>query len=645
MLQKRTLCIAFLAIISFTTSSAAACSANKVAVEAAVPLTCGKFNISKSTEPICVDIKSSAATIALLSFTGELDVTSANPNEKARGGRAFIAEILKTQDTNCVNLNEYGTALAMIMIPAALFWFLNGLCCCCCTCCHSCCKICSGCKSCKCIPRTEKMYTTCERNFPVLFMLLFCLLFMVFAGVGIAKGMFEFNDSLVGGVCQIDNWYIGVKDFNAKLKTPLETLRIDFDLAVKDLKEAAVIDPALQENVDAIAPLFGLIAEKATDAAAAAAAGTEKVWVVTLPAETTIVAAEGSPVTQVGGATGTLAKVKVTGQDYSEFSVISNGNFAATGQITIGAGCTDGCTHAAVAVGDATTKTKETCEGLFEDITTQMNSAKAASIGQAEDLAKTLTDTQTMINDNIIVMAGPADEKIVLITKALDDFDRQVEAILNPKNFVGVDLFTYAEIVQKQRSSSAFAAFGIWFIAAMLAVIGVIGMKFMHQEKFLEVGEKRNLELTGDVIALSCMGRCFSRVTCCSWWLVLFFGISSGFFALMFLPIAAVGRDICQVLPTLPQDIGQMFDNADITKLTNSVSLRLLLLFLIRKQNHMLNTFFCIFFFLHVSSAGILPVISLMVSMEEMPLIPALFHLVILLKSLVIIILRLIPQV
>jgi len=393
---------------------------------------------------------------------------------------------------------------------------------------------------------------------------------MVFAGVGIAKGMFEFNDSLVGGVCQIDNWYIGVKDFNAKLKTPLETLRVDFDLAVKDLKEAAVIDPALQENVDAIAPLFGLIAEKATDAAAAAAAGTEKVWVVTLPAETTIVAAEGSPVTQVGGATGTLAKVKVTGQDYKTFSVISNGNFAATGAITIGAGCTDGCTHAAVAVVDGTAKTKETCEGLFADITTQMNSAKAASIGQAEDLAKTLTDTQTMINENIIVMAGPADEKIVLITKALDDFDRQVEAILNPKNFVGVDLFQYAEIVQKQRSSSAFAAFGIWFIAAMLAVIGVIGMKFMHQEKFLEVGEKRNLELTGDVIALSCMGRCFSRVTCCSWWLVLFFGISSGFFALMFLPIAAVGRDICQVLPTLPQDIGQMFDNADITKLTNS---------------------------------------------------------------------------
>merc|ERR1712166_816011 len=273
--------------------------------------------------------------------------------------------------------------------------------------------------------------------------------------------------------------------------------------------------------------------------------------------------------TQVGGAEGTLAKVKVTGQDYSEFSVISDDTFLATGQITI-AGCTGGCTYAAVAVGDATAKTKETCEGLFDDITTQMNSAKAASTGQAEDLAKTLTDTQTMINDNIIVMAGPADEKIGLITKALDDFDRQVEAILNPKNFVGVDLFTYAKIVQEQRSSSAFAAFGIWFIAAMLAVIGVIGMKFMHQEKFLEVGEKRNLELTGDVIALSCMGRCFSRVTCCSWWLVLFFGISSGFFALMFLPIAAVGRDICQVLPTLPQDIGQMFDNADITKLTNS---------------------------------------------------------------------------
>lgn len=78
----------------------------------------------------------------------------------------------------------------------------------------------------------------------------------IFAIIGIVNGVYAMQDSVVGGVCQVDNTYEQFTDFLFKIKTPLVTLRDDFTVASKDLAVAAKIDQTLSRNVEHISTFF-----------------------------------------------------------------------------------------------------------------------------------------------------------------------------------------------------------------------------------------------------------------------------------------------------------------------------------------------------------------------------------------------------
>ena len=460
----------------------------------------------KSKEPVCKDIVASATTALLTRSAANLRPASLNPAESSRDGKKILSSYLNgcTSDEN--EIRGYLTALGMLAIPAAFFLFVNINCCCFCTCCHSCCKICSGCRFCKCIPRdTEKQYTSCERNCPVGLWFFLSLLFIIFASLGMTQGIFEFNDSMVGGVCQLDNWYERISAFTVNVKVPLNTLNKDFKNATVELEAASIIDPQLSQNVKNITTFFSSI-NKAVQ------------------------------------------------------------------------GAKDSVPDGTTAIEE---QTKKECDAEWDAITEQITKAQEESVESAENLDTTLQNTQNSINDNIVQMAGPAAAAIKTITKALDDFQEQVDATIDPHSIggskasgaTGFNLFGVATIIQEQRTNLAFGAFGQWFIAMFFGFIAIIGMKLMTEEKYLQDPERRNPGLEGDVIQLTCMGRCCSRFGCCSWWLVLLFGIFSALIALATLPIAAVGRDLCQILPTLPRDLGKWQGaESTITRLTNTVS-------------------------------------------------------------------------
>ena len=183
-----------------------------------------------------------------------------------------------------------------------------------------------------------------------------------------------------------------------------------------------------------------------------------------------------------------------------------------------------------------------------------------------------MIDAQTQIDTSIVGAAGPAKDAIKSGKEAISDLKKQLNDMMNPRKMGGQNLIAVAQSIRDQRNSMAFGAFGYAFISVFFGVLAIVGMKMCTEEKYIEEGPRSNRNLTEEVIQLNCMGRCFSRFGFCSWWLILFFGIFSALFAIIWLPFAAAGRDMCQVLPGLPRDLGKWTGQEMIVSITDTVS-------------------------------------------------------------------------
>jgi hypothetical protein len=455
-------------------------------------------NAIKSEEKVCKEMAASTQTQAAKDLGGK--AMDPGASDEARNGGRYITNLLNSECSNSGDdTTNYATALATLAAPAILFLVLNYLCCCCCTCCHTCCKICTTncCKCFKCIPSSEKGYGKMQKIVPVAVWSLLAMLVFIFAAVGIASGTHELNDSLVGGICQIDNTYLRFTDFLKNVKVPMKQLDEDFAKAVVDLESAskqnktlsAMVKPGIPDKFDEIVT-------------AATAASTQ-------------------------------AKVGYAGSTAVE---------------------------------------KETCDTAWDKINEKIKTARDESEDAANKLNDALIDAQEQIDTSIVGMAEPASNAIADGEKAIDDLKTQLDDMMNPRKMGGQNLIAVAQSIRDQRNSMAFGAFGYAFISVFFGVLAIVGMKMCTEEKYIEEGPRSNRNLTEEVIQLNCMGRCFSRFGFCSWWLILFFGIFSALFAIIWLPFAAAGRDMCQVLPGLPRDLGKWTGQDMVVSITDTVS-------------------------------------------------------------------------
>jgi hypothetical protein len=332
-----------------------------------------------------------------------------------------------------------------------------------------------------------------QKIVPVAVWSLLAMLVFIFAAVGIASGTHQLNDSLVGGICQIDNTYLRFTNFLDEVVVPMDQLNNDFAKAVVDLEAAskqnetlsAMVKPGIPDKFDEIVT-------------AATAASTQ-----------------AKDTSGYGGAT---------------------------------------------------------CDTAWDEISTQIKTARDSSEDAANKLNDALIDAQTQIDTSIVGAAGPAKDAIKSGKEAISDLKKQLNDMMNPRKMGGQNLIAVAQSIRDQRNSMAFGAFGYAFISVFFGVLAIVGMKMCTEEKYIEEGPKSNRNLTEEVIQLNCMGRCFSRFGFCSWWLILFFGIFSALFAIIWLPFAAAGRDMCQVLPGLPRDLGKWTGQEMIVSITDTVS-------------------------------------------------------------------------
>ena len=452
-------------------------------------------NAIKSDEKVCKEMAASTQTQAAKDLGGK--AMDPGASDEARNGGRFITNLLNSECSNSGDdTTKYATALATLAAPAILFLVLNYLCCCCCTCCHTCCKICTTncCKCFKCIPSSEKGYGKMQKIVPVAVWSLLAMLVFIFAAVGIASGTHELNDSLVGGICQIDNTYLRFTDFLNKVVVPMDQLNNDFAKAVVDLESASKKNETLSLMVKpGIPDKFDEIVTAATAASTQAKSDTSG----------------------YGGAT---------------------------------------------------------CDTAWDEISAKIKTARDSSESSANTLNDALIDAQTQIDTSIVGAAEPAKGAIADGKKAISDLKTQLDDMMNPRKMGGQNLIAVAQSIRDQRNSMAFGAFGYAFISVFFGVLAIVGMKMCTEEKYIEEGPRSNRNLTEEVIQLNCMGRCFSRFGFCSWWLILFFGIFSALFAIIWLPFAAAGRDMCQVLPGLPRDLGKWTGQDMVVSITDTVS-------------------------------------------------------------------------
>merc|ERR1719231_334775 len=147
-------------------------------------------------------------------------------------------------------IQAYGIAVGMLMVPPLIFFLLN--CCCCywCTCMHTCCKCCpTMCRCCKCIPSTNQ-YTWCEVFRPNLVWLIIALVYFVVAILGTINGVYKLADTSVNGICVMDNTYLRFDAFLTNVQAPLDKVKVDFTDAVTGMKDATEFDPALSKNIE-----------------------------------------------------------------------------------------------------------------------------------------------------------------------------------------------------------------------------------------------------------------------------------------------------------------------------------------------------------------------------------------------------------
>jgi len=106
-----------------------------------------------------------------------------------------------------------------------------------------------------------------------------CGLIAVAVG-GAVNGVYKFSDSLVDGVCTMDNAYIRFDKFLDNVNQPLTKVETDFTTAVDKLDNATRFPPELTRNVETISDEFDELKNIATDARTAftSTPGCEEVW-------------------------------------------------------------------------------------------------------------------------------------------------------------------------------------------------------------------------------------------------------------------------------------------------------------------------------------------------------------------------------
>ena len=387
----------------------------------------------------------------------------------------------------------YMQAIVAIGIPCVLVIVFNLCNCICCICCRNCfhclflrCERRNPCRVCQCIPATRH-YTREEQYAPVVVFLCIGLTLFGFAIAGVANGVHKFNDSLIEGICLTDNTYIRFSQFLTNVKNPLVTLETDFNGAVVSLKDVAVIDSSLSQNVADIAPKFNDLQT---------AAQTSKDTVPT-----------------------------------------TNAN------------------------------AKKACENFWQSIVDIAAQAEIDTVASATSLDTELQKIQNTIDSSLLQSSTTASDALVTAKNTVDSMQTQLDTSMDPRSY---NLIVLAGDIKGQKDNSGFAAFGWVFLSLLLVTTSLVGVHHCHHHTTLKKPPTDNPRLPLNVIELNTAGKCFARFAAIGWCCALFFGIFCGVFAMFMLPLSAVMTDVCVVLPTLPNQLGELSGNAEIGKVVDT---------------------------------------------------------------------------
>ena len=211
----------------------------------------------------------------------------------------------------------------------------------------------------------------------------------------------------------------------------------------------------------------------------------------------------------------------------------------------------------------------ETCKDVWQSIIDEATTAAANTNEEADGIDQSLIDVQVSIQTSVVDASADATIALADGSKTIGDTQKQIDELLNPRKY---SLVMYAEQVSGQKDSSAFGMYGWSFCVVVIAIMGIVGMRISREEVVTEEAPKgANTDMWGDVIRLKmCPGQCFACCSFMSWWLTLFFGTLCAFFAVIFLPIHAVGSDACLVIPTLPQNLATISGSPQIGQIMDT---------------------------------------------------------------------------
>jgi hypothetical protein len=439
----------------------------------------------ESSEAVCKAVVVGSNTAKAEQVTGDFDPNSVSVPGTERDGKAIFDQLLAQKQPSDDELMAYVQAIGMLAAPAVFFFVLNFCCCFCCTCCHTCCKLCTDkCSFCKCHPTAERPYGKCESGLPVIVWMLFSVLMFAFAIAGVVQGVYKMNDAVVNSVCLVDDTYLRFNAFLDNVKVPLKLLNENFGTAVEELKDAAVQDPQLTQNIRDIGSAFDVVKEKAINNKAQVASSAMKLI----------------------------------------------------------------------------------CDPAWDEMIAQCESAKTTIGDSADEIEQTLIDIQESIQTSVVEASEDATRALADGLNTITDTQNQVGTLLDPRAY---NLIQYSTLVRDNRDNGAFSFYGWVFIAVVFGLASIVGMRLFREETYLDEAYPTN-GVQGDVIRLKCLGKCCACFGCCSWFMVLAFGISCALCAAIFLPIAAVGSDACLVIPSLPQKLGELSGKDQITQITGT---------------------------------------------------------------------------
>ena len=215
-------------------------------------------------------------------------------------------------------------------------------------------------------------------------------------------------------------------------------------------------------------------------------------------------------------------------------------------------------------------KIKEVCDTVWDELATQCDEAKAKILVDANKIDQSLIDVQEQIQTSVIDASADATVALSEGSVTIQDTQDQLGKMIDPRAY---NLMTYSALIRQNRDVSGLGAYGWVFFIIILSFVSIGGMKiFRTSKRYLNEGDHRNNpNMEGRVVQLwGCCGHCFACIGCCSWFQVLSFGILCSFLALIFLPVAAVGDDLCLVLPTLPQKMGELTKSPEISQITGT---------------------------------------------------------------------------